>query len=81
MAMKTISLALDAYEHLRSSKFPGESFSGVVRRAVFPNAPPTGADLLAYFRAGGGGVSDAHLDAVEQAALNDPPPDTPWADP
>ena len=78
MATKTISLELDAYERLRAFKRQGESFSEVVRRAIFPAAPTSGADLLAYFRAGGSGVSHAFLDAVEQAAQNDPKPDNPW---
>jgi predicted CopG family antitoxin len=48
MATKTISLELDAYERLkRSKRNPRESFSAVVRRAVWPDAPPTGADILA----------------------------------
>jgi hypothetical protein len=79
METKTITLELDAYERLRVCRLPGESFSEVVRRAVFTNNPPSGSDLLAYFRAGGSGVSDAWLDAVEQAAGNDPPPDNPWS--
>lgn len=79
MATKTITLELDAYERLRASKRPGESFSEVVRRAVFPDSPPTGGDLLAYFRAGGSGVSEAYLEAVEKAAQNDRPPDNPWS--
>ena len=70
---------MDAYERLRSSKRPGESFSEVVRRALFPDTPSTGNDLLAYFRNGGSGVSDAYLDAVERAAENDRPPDNPWS--
>ncbi len=79
MATKTISLELDAYERLRASKRPGESFSGVVRRAVFPDSPPSGSDLLAYFQGGGSGVSNAYLDTVEKAAQKDPEPDNPWA--
>jgi hypothetical protein len=79
MATKTISLELDAYERLRAFKRPGESFSEVVRRAVFPDVPPKGDDLLAYFRSGGSGVSNDYLDAVEQAAQNDLMPDNPWA--
>jgi predicted CopG family antitoxin len=48
MATKTISLELDAYERLkRVKKSPRESFSEVVRRAVWPDATPTGADVLA----------------------------------
>lgn len=78
MATKTISLELDAYERLKASKRPGESFSEVVRRAVFPKSPPTGEDLLAYFRSGGSGVPKAYLDAVEKADENDRPPDNPW---
>jgi hypothetical protein len=51
MATKTISLELDAYERLRRFKHSArESFSGVVRRAVWPDAPPRAADILADFR-------------------------------
>jgi hypothetical protein len=51
MATKTISLELDAYEKLRRAKrSPRESFSSVVRRAVFPDAAYTAADLLALMR-------------------------------
>ncbi len=78
MATKTITLEMDAYERLRSAKRPGESFSAVVRRATFPDAPPRGTDLLAYYRANGSGLSKTYLDTVEQAANNDRPPDDPW---
>ena len=51
MATKTISLELDAYERLRRFKIsPRESFSQVVRRAVWTDAPPCAADILADFR-------------------------------
>ena len=51
MATKTITLELDAYEKLRRAKrTPRESFSAVVRRAVFPDNPRTGADLLQLMR-------------------------------
>ena len=47
MATKTISLELDAYEKLKSAKLrERESFSSVVRRAVFTAAPNTGAAVL-----------------------------------
>ncbi len=78
MAIKTISLELDAYEKLRSHKRPGESFSEVVRRAEFRDAPPTGRGLLEYFRNGGSKVEEAYLESVEQAAASDAPPDNPW---
>jgi predicted CopG family antitoxin len=78
MATKTISLELDAYERLRTSKRPGESFSDVVRRSRFENAAPTGRDLLDYFRSGGSKVNESYLDAVESAAARDRPPDNPW---
>ena len=45
MATKTITLELDAYERLRRAKrAPRESFSAVVRRAVWPEEPLTAAD-------------------------------------
>jgi hypothetical protein len=51
MATKTISLEIDAYERLRRSKRSSrESFSAVVRRAVWPDAAPTGDDVLTDLR-------------------------------
>ncbi|MDH4477600.1 MAG: antitoxin VapB family protein [Verrucomicrobiaceae bacterium] len=79
MATKTITLELDAYEMLRNAKRGGESFTEVVRRAVWVDAPATGETLRDYFRNGGSGVSGTYLDAVEEAAKHDPIPDDPWA--
>ena len=79
MATKTITLELDAYEKLRQAKRGGESFTEVVRRAMWVDAPATGEALIHYFRNGGSGTSDKYLDAVEEAAIHDPRPDDPWA--
>jgi len=79
MPTKTITLELDAYEKLRQVKRGGESFTEVVRRAVWVDAPATGEGLLKYFHNGGSGVSDKYLDAAEEAAKHDPIPDDPWA--
>jgi hypothetical protein len=79
MATKTITLELDAYEKLRHAKRAGESFTEVVRRAIWMDAPATGESLLTYFRNGGSGTSDKYLDAVEDASSHDPIPDDPWA--
>ena len=46
IATKTISLELDAYELLRRAKKPGESFSGVVRRAHFGPCDSSGSSIL-----------------------------------
>jgi hypothetical protein len=52
MATKTISLELDAYEKLRRARRdPRESFSSVVRRACWEEAPLTAAALLEDLRA------------------------------
>jgi hypothetical protein len=67
MATKTITLELDAYERLRAAKGAGESYSEVVRRAVFTDPPPTGEELRAWFRAGGSSVSLEYLRDVERA--------------
>jgi hypothetical protein len=47
MAIKTISLEIDAYERLRGAKRgPRESFSQVVRRAHWDGLPLNARDLL-----------------------------------
>jgi hypothetical protein len=79
MATKTITLELDAHDKLKAAKKAGESFSEVVRRAMFTDAPLTGESLLAYYRAGGSGIGEHSLDAIEQAAKHDPVPDDVWA--
>jgi hypothetical protein len=79
MATKTITLELDAYEKLQAAKKAGESFTAVVRRTEFSDAPLTGARLLAHCRAGGSHVSERYLRSVEGAAQHDPMPDDPWA--
>ena len=56
MATKTISLELDAYEKLKAAKLrERESFSSVVRRAVFSATPNTGAAVLERLTALGAG--------------------------
>lgn len=46
MAIKTISLELDAYDRLKRAKRGKESFSAVVRRARFDAPKSTGAAIL-----------------------------------
>jgi predicted CopG family antitoxin len=46
MAIKTISLELDAYEKLKRAKRGKESFSAVVRRARFDAEENTGELIL-----------------------------------
>jgi len=72
MATKTITLELDAYERLRRAKRgPRESFSAVVRRAVWPQEPLTAAALLARLTAqmqtGDGLVPEDVLDRLDAA--------------
>jgi len=78
MSTKTITLELDAYEKLRKAKRGGESFTEVVRRAIWPDAPLTGEALRQHYRNGGAQVSEKYLKAVEAATEHDPMPDNPW---
>ena len=75
MRSKIIILEIDAYEKLLSAKRGGESFTEVERRAVIPDAAPTGKSLREHYRGGGGKVCDEYLDAVEKAASHDPIPE------
>jgi len=79
VSTKTITLELDAYEKLRRVKRGGDSFTEVVRRAVWVDAPVTGESLLDYYLKGGSGVSGKYLDALEEASKQDSIPDDPRA--
>ena len=82
MPTKTISLELDAYEKLRRAKRTRrESFSEVVRRAVFPDAPMGGPELLAWLKRRGPVLDEATLDNLEAVheELSRPAQD-PWED-
>jgi len=79
MATKTISLETDAYDRLRAAKRAGESFSEVVRRASFEDAPLTASRLREYLKSRCSGAAERYLNSVEEAEKNDTHPDDPWA--
>ena len=80
MSTKTISLKLEAYERLRRARrYPGESFSEVILRAVWPGQTVTGAELLEMHRKHGPFFSEASLDRIEEAKRSDRPPEDKWA--
>jgi predicted CopG family antitoxin len=83
MATKTISLEIDAYDRLkRARRFPSESFSSVVRRAVFPGDSLTGADLLArmadWRKEGRALLTEAELDRLDEAQRDARSSDSHW---
>jgi hypothetical protein len=78
MVSKTVDLDLDAYERLEKARFPGESLSEVVRRALWPGSPITAAELLIHLKKRGPLFSEAELDEIDRAAAADKPPVDPW---
>ena len=78
MATKTISIDLQAYERLRNARLtPDESFSQVIRRAVWPPAPRTAAAMLAALD-GVPVMQEADLGRLGAAQLADPAPEDRW---
>ena len=78
MATKTISIDMEAYERLRSARrSPDDSFSKVIKRAVWPPAPRTAAAVLAAFD-GLPVMSETELDRLDAAQLADPVPEDRW---
>jgi predicted CopG family antitoxin len=61
MAVKTITIDLEAYDTLARHKEPGQSFSQVIKRHFAHR--PTGRDLSAVL--GRVTLSDATLDAID----------------
>jgi len=79
MGTKTISLRDEAYERLRRARRrPGESFSDVVMRAEWPDAPLTAGAYLDLVRERGPLYTAAQLDRVEEVSATDSPPRDKW---
>jgi len=80
VAIKTVSLKIEAYERLRSARrYPSESFSEVILRARWPESTVTGAELLARYRTAGAHFTEAELDAMEAAKAAGAAPEDKWA--
>jgi hypothetical protein len=79
MGTKTISLRDEAYERLRlARRSPGESFSEVVMRAVWPDAPLTAGAYLALVRERGAIYSAEELRRVEELTERAAPAADKW---
>jgi predicted CopG family antitoxin len=82
MAVKTVSLKLEAYEKLKAArKYPSESFSEVILRARWPEDTITAGELLELYRTRGPLFTEEELDEIEAAKteMNQPPRDK-WQD-
>ncbi len=79
MATKTISIDLIAYERLTAARLgPRDSFSQVIRRAKWDQAPKTCSGLLSAMP--GMPVADEEvLQYLDSAQQQDLPPDNPWS--
>lgn len=59
---------MDAYERLQHAKrHPSETFSSVVRRAVWLDAPMSGAEILAHLQTRAEHLSEEDLVNIEHA--------------
>lgn len=78
MATKTISIDIEAYERLRRARRQrSESFSMVIKRAVWPTPPRTAGALLDSLD-GAPVLNEDVLKRLEEAHAADTPPKDPW---
>ena len=78
MATKTISVDLEAYERLRRARLDErESFSRVIKRAVWPAPAGTGAAMLAW-REEAGALDEEALERLDAAQDADQPAEDRW---
>lgn len=69
---------MEAYERLRRARRePRESFSQVIKRAVWPAAPATAGAMLAALETAPL-VDEEVLDRLDAAQVADRPPEDPW---
>ena len=79
MATKTISVDLEAYECLRMARrHERESFSKVIKRAVWTADGGTAAALLEWRGSQEGAVGEELLDALDAAQEADEPSPDKW---
>lgn len=79
MATKTISLDLETYERLSAARqHERESFSKVVKRAVWPAQTGTAGDLLAWRNATKELADEAVLDRLDDLQECDHPAENKW---
>ena len=78
MAVKTITIDMEAYERLARARLDaGESFSRVIKRARWEESAATGRAWAEGFRSFPQSPREA-LDAIEANQKSDLPPDNPW---
>lgn len=78
MATKTISIDMEAYERLRRARRTRtESFSKVIKRAVWPAPPHTAGALLAALE-GAPVLTEGAIRRLEESQGADRPPEDPW---
>ncbi|MEX2466229.1 MAG: antitoxin VapB family protein [Gemmatimonadota bacterium] len=78
MATKTISIDIEAYEKLRRARRErSESFSMVIKRAVWPTPPRTAGALLDFLE-GAPVLREDVLNRLDDAQAADTPPEDPW---
>lgn len=79
MASKTISIDLDAYDRLNRARLsPKDSFSQVIKRAHWDQAPKTCRALLSALP-GVPLADEATLRHWDEAQAGDAPPENSWA--